>query len=335
MVYGYTIDPHKIDPLVSIADEALEQFADATVPGAWLVDIIPALKYVPEWMPGTGWKQTGLKWRAKLMEAAGKPLKLAQNKIARGDRTKSFVTEFYDNSGDEISAEDEAALKWVSLSMYAGGADTVPMTLFPEVQLKAREEIDRVIGTGRLPTYTDKDNLPYVTAIVTEAARWHPVAPMGVPRATIADDVINGYFIPKGAVVLPNVWWFTHDPAVYPDPMKFNPSRYLGPNPAPDPTDFTFGYGRRICPGRHLATASIWLTVARSLAVFKISKGLDENGREIEPELGFSPGIISRVEPFKATIKPRSPQHEALICQVEKLHPWEESDVDELRKIVI
>ncbi|KAI1150679.1 cytochrome P450 monooxygenase [Nemania diffusa] len=344
MVYGYTIEPHKTDPLVSIADEALEQFAAATVPGAWLVDIIPALKYIPGWMPGTGWKKTGLKWRARLMETAGKPLQFAQNQMARGDHKKSFVSEFYETAGDDLSQEDEKALKWVALSMYAGGADTtvstimsffLAMTLFPEVQLKAREEIDRVIGTGRLPTYSDKDSLPYVTAIVTEAARWHPVTPMGVPRATTGDDIVNGYYIPKGAVILPAIWWFTHDPTVYPDPMKFDPSRYLGPDPAPDPMDFTFGYGRRICPGRYLATTSIWLTVARSLAVFKISKGLDKNGREIEPDVGFSPGIISRVDPFKATIKPRSPQHDFLIRQVEKLHPWEKSDVEELNKIVM
>lgn len=126
-----------------------------------------------------------------------------------------------------------------------------------------------------------------------------------------------------------------HDPAVYPNPFVFDPSRFLGPNPAPDPADHVFGYGRRICPGQYLADVSLWLTVAYSLAVFDITKGLDENGREIEPTIQFSPGIISHLSPFKATVKPRSLNHEALIRQVEDLYPWEAGDADELNKIVL
>ncbi|KAI1121145.1 cytochrome protein [Nemania abortiva] len=343
MVYGYTVEPHKPDPLIKLIDEAIEQFALSTVPGAWYVDIIPPLKYVPEWMPGTGWKKIGRQWRDTLAETAERPLLWAKQQMARGDQRKCFVTEFYQEKGDDISSDDDFALKWVAISLYGGGADTtvstimaffLAMTISPEIQLKAREEIDRVIGTGRLPTYNDRERLPYVTAVATEAARWHPVAPMGVPHASTAEDVVNGYYIPKGAIIMPATWWFTHDPAVYPDPMKFDPNRYLGANPAPDPMDFTFGYGRRICPGRYLAITSVWLTVARSLAVFEISKGVDEKGREIDPPVSFSSGIISRVDPFQATIKPRSAQHEFLISQVEKLHPWEKSDADELNKIV-
>ncbi len=80
------------------------------------------------------------------------------------------------------------------------------MTLYPEVQLKARQEIDRVVGTHRLPTLEDRPNLPYVEAVVKEAFRWHPIAPMGLPHVSAADDTCNGYFIPKGAMLLPNIW---------------------------------------------------------------------------------------------------------------------------------
>jgi cytochrome P450 len=79
------------------------------------------------------------------------------------------------------------------------------MTLFPDVQKQAREEIDRVVGSGRLPMYSDRENLPYVEAVVTESWRWKPVLPLSVPHATTADDIINGYFIPKGAIILPNI----------------------------------------------------------------------------------------------------------------------------------
>lgn len=85
------------------------------------------------------------------------------------------------------------------------------MTLYPEVQRTAQEEIDRVIGTDRLPTFADRDSLPYVEAVVKEALRMHPIAPMGLPHVTTADDVCEGYLIPKGAMVLPNIWFVFFD----------------------------------------------------------------------------------------------------------------------------
>ncbi|KAJ2990652.1 hypothetical protein NUW58_g2843 [Xylaria curta] len=228
IVYGYTVEPHKPDPLVQLADKAMIQFAASTVPGSWMVDIIPSLKYIPEWMPGTGWKKTMKEWRATLEETAEKPLQFAQHRIANGDPVKSFVADFHNNKGGNHTPEDHEALKWTALTMYGGGSDTtvstlmsffLTMILFPDVQSKAQEEIDRVIGTTRLPTFRDRESLPYVDAVVKEAWRWHPVTPMGVPHATAAEDVVNGYRIPKGAIVMTNIWWFTHDPAVYPDPL--------------------------------------------------------------------------------------------------------------------
>lgn len=79
------------------------------------------------------------------------------------------------------------------------------MTLYPEVQIKAQEEIDRVVGSGRLPTLDDQDNLPYVSAVVKEAWRWHIVVPMGVAHAASEDYYVRGHFIPKGAMVMANV----------------------------------------------------------------------------------------------------------------------------------
>ncbi|KAI1437328.1 cytochrome protein [Xylaria sp. CBS 124048] len=339
MIYGYTIEPHKPDRLVQLIDASTEYFAAAAASGTWLVDILPALRYLPEWMPGTGWKKTAKLWNATVTETGEKPLRFARKQAARGNPEKSYVNRLYREKGDELTHEDHELIKWSAFSLYGGGADTtvstisaflLAMTLYPDVQRKAREEIDRVIGSGRLPKYSDKEHLPYVGAVVSEAWRWHTVAPIVAPHMAEAADTINGYYIPKGALVIANLWWFTHDPAVYPDPSLFNPLRFLGPNPAPDPNRHNFGYGRRICPGQHLARSSVWVTIAQLLAVFDISKGLDENGREIEPIVASTPGIVSRPRDFKAIITPRSPQHEALIREAERLYPWEESHANEL-----
>lgn len=80
------------------------------------------------------------------------------------------------------------------------------MSISPEVQRKAQEEIDRVIGKDRLPTLADRPSLPYIDAIVKEVLRWHPVAPMGLPHTSTADDVCEGYFIPRGSMLFANVW---------------------------------------------------------------------------------------------------------------------------------
>jgi len=80
------------------------------------------------------------------------------------------------------------------------------MSRNPEVQKRAQQEIDRVVGTDRLPDSGDRINLPYVDAIVKEVLRWHPIGPMGVPHVATQDDVYGGYLIPKGAMLLPAVW---------------------------------------------------------------------------------------------------------------------------------
>ena len=80
------------------------------------------------------------------------------------------------------------------------------MSLHPEVQEKAWEEIENVVGTSRLPDFTDRASLPYIDCIVWECLRWNPAVPLGLAHRTTEDDVYNGYFIPKGTMLLTNTW---------------------------------------------------------------------------------------------------------------------------------
>jgi len=89
------------------------------------------------------------------------------------------------------------------------------MTLFPEVQRKAQEELDRVFGGPALPTVEDRERLPYIDAIVKEALRWHVVAPLGVPHRTDEDDIVAGYLIPKNALLLPNIRYGLYIPSFH------------------------------------------------------------------------------------------------------------------------
>lgn len=77
---------------------------------------------------------------------------------------------------------------------------------FPEVQEKARVELDAVVGPHRLPDFDDRDALPYVCALIRECMRWHAIVPLGVPHRLIQDDEYRGYLIPKGTLVIANQW---------------------------------------------------------------------------------------------------------------------------------
>ena len=131
------------------------------------------------------------------------------------------------------------------------GSFFVAMALHPDVQRKARVELDRVVGPTRLPEQADRAHLLYVDAVVKEAFRWHVVAPLSFAHATSSDDEYNGYFIPEKSIVMVNLWYvgaripmvywlismndtkphgfdcraISRDPKMYPDPEKFEPER--------------------------------------------------------------------------------------------------------------
>jgi fumagillin biosynthesis cytochrome P450 monooxygenase len=128
------------------------------------------------------------------------------------------------------------------------------------------------------------------------------------------------------------VWWFLHDPDVYANPLAFDPARFLEPRNEPDPTTACFGYGRRICPGRYLADANIFISAARLLSTFNIKNAIDDEGKEIEPIAMHTPGLVSRPVSFPYRMEPRSAKHAALIRSVEAEHPWESSDAAHLEK---
>ena len=112
-----------------------------------------------------------------------------------------------------------------------------------------------------------------------------------------------------------------HDPKTYQDPIAFKPERFLGDEPELGPRNFAFGFGRRSCPGRELADASLFLTIAQTLAVFSIKKPVG-NGKIVEPKVEFTTGTISHPVDSKADIKPRSEKAEALIRSIEEEHPF-------------
>jgi cytochrome P450 len=344
IIYGYSIDPHAADPLVDLIEKMMDNLSAAMTPMRYLVDILPALQHLPDGFPGTAFKNTAKKMKKVNLDTVHIPYTFVEQQMANGAQHSSFVSNLIeryssDKSNDATLDHDtEDAIKWAAGIMYGGGADTtvsalsaftLAMLLFPEVQKKAQEEIDSVIGANpsRLPQFADEERLPYVSAVAKELMRWYTVVPITTPHMSDEEIVYGGYRIPKGSFLLTSAWWFSHDPQTYSDPSRFSPERFLEPRNEPEPSG-PFGWGRRICPGRHISNDNLFITVARLLATFNITKATDSNGDFMEPKLEYTPGLISHPASFPYAITVRSQKHEELIRSAEVDHPWEKSDAD-------
>jgi len=299
--------------------------------GIWPVDFFPSLQYLPDWMPGAGFKVKAARWKAKMEECVDVPFEYVKNSIKTGSFKPSFCSTMLEE--DKLTKEFEFDLKWTANSMYSASMDTtmtavshflLAMMEHPEVLARAQKEIDTVIGSDRLPTFSDRPNLPYVDAVLKETYRWGVPVPLNLPHRLMEDDVYNGMFIPKGSYIFGNIWAILHDERIYSNPSAFSPDRFLEKvDPATErrrnPNTYVFGFGRRKCPGYNLVESSIWLLVASIIATLDISKAVDDKGNIVEPKVEFNNPIFRIPNPFDCTIRPRSEQSLRLIQQSELL----------------
>lgn len=129
------------------------------------------------------------------------------------------------------------------------------MAIYPEVQKKAQKDLDAVLQGQRLPDFSDFEKLPYLAAMVNEVFRWQAVTPFAVYHVSTADDVYEGYLIPKGSIIVPNAWAILRDETIFgPKTDRFMPERFISAEKTTvcdlSEVDMAFGFGRRACPGR-------------------------------------------------------------------------------------
>ncbi|KAK0501132.1 cytochrome P450 [Armillaria luteobubalina] len=323
-VYGYDVDPNG-DRFVDLVNQAQESIHVAGNVGAFLVDYIPKLQYLPRWVPGTRFLSLARAWRKDVEEMAEEPFKYTIESVAKGIAPPSFVSENLTKTGASENVAHLEIVRNTAAVAFSAGADTTvsavlsaifAFLLYPEVQTRAQAEVDAVIGHGiRLPNFDDRPQLPYIDAIVLEVLRWNPVVPLGVAHRSMKEDVYKGYHIPAGTTVIGNAWAILHDEKDYPNPLAFDPDRFIphdGKKAQPEPT-VAFGFGRRICPGRYLALNSTWIAIASMVSTLSFSKAVDSEGRVIEPSDVYTSGFVSFPLPFECRIKPRSAAAQALL----------------------
>ncbi|EKM77717.1 hypothetical protein AGABI1DRAFT_130000 [Agaricus bisporus var. burnettii JB137-S8] len=266
------------------------------------------MKHIPSWFPGAGWKRQGLKWRDNNREVRLNAFNIVKDQMNQGtappSACRTLIGNLPDSTAPDRVVKEDVAIDTCAVS-FIGAAETshsaarvffMAMLLNPEVQKKGQAELDKVLN-GRLPEANDSPNLPYISAMVKETLRWQLVLPLAIPHVAIDADEYNGYYIPKGTIVIGNSWTFMHDPEVYKNPDEYIPDRFLKDGELdtsiPDPSTAIFGYGRRICPGRYFALNALFLMIAHTLAVFDIKPALDENGNEMKVENDVTGGSLS------------------------------------------
>ncbi|KAH9970770.1 cytochrome P450 [Russula compacta] len=308
MTYGYEVrgrDDRKIETARQMAKLGVA----TALPGALLVSDLPFLWHIPEWLPWFSYKPLARFGRDLGLEVLNAPIQFVRDSM----REEKL-------SGDERERAEETVVHVLG-TIYAAGADTtvsammtffLAMVLHPDIARKAQQELDVVTGQDRLPTFEDRPRLPFVDAVCTEVLRWQAVTPLGVPHAATEDDVYNDFLIPKGSIVVPNSWAILHDAATYPELEAFKPERFVDPEGTlrDDPTLISaFGYGKRICPGRHFAESTLFIVIAPMLSVFDIERGPDSKPFNFS----YTGAIVSHPNPFACSIVPRDERAKELI----------------------
>ncbi|ESK84098.1 cytochrome p450 [Moniliophthora roreri MCA 2997] len=345
MVWSVVYDKEPItdvmDPQVAAVNDFITRIVRAAFPGAHYVEYFTWMKHLPSWM--AKWKRDAEEWYKRDSEMFESLFYEAKQRVKSGEDRPSFAANLVRDTERHGLSDRESA--WLAATLYAAGAETtagvlswfmLAMVLYPEVQQKIHDELDAVVGRDRMPNFADLDRLHYVRATVREALRWHPVDPVGLPHQSVEDDWYEGHFIPKGTICIPNVWALNRDVEAYgADAADFNPGRFLDKDgkimPALTDTKeegtlafsghVTYGFGRRLCIGRHVANNSLFIDIACLLWATKIRTVKDEQGKDVVPieSRAINDGLVVRPIPFDCDITFRFPEAESILAQTKEL----------------
>ncbi|KAF6790296.1 cytochrome P450 2D18 [Colletotrichum sojae] len=309
----------------------MERISKALEPGSYLpVEQFPFLKLIPDrWCAS---RKRAKDFYDEMTGIWNEARERVEQRRARGERRESLI----DRLLDEKVKLDEP-LTYPQFNNYLGGlqmgaADTTATAtltniLFlgkhPEVQQKAQVELDRVCGTARMPDWSDFKDLPYINCILKEGLRLRPIIPAGIPHGSKQDRWYNGMLIPADSTIFIPAYALNHDGNHYDSPLTYNPDRFLAQadKTAPelatsskyDERDhYSYGAGRRMCVGIHLAERTQWRILAQMLWAFKIERDVGPDGELAELDTSFNnyeEGFLYAPKDCKVRFVPRSEKH--------------------------
>ncbi|KAI9461139.1 cytochrome P450 [Boletus coccyginus] len=316
VIYGKTTPVSLTeDPYLLHLKRMIPIVQGALLPGAYKVDHFPLLKYLP-WY-GRQLKKWGEEEYQMLMGYMSQYKSRMVTEIAPPSVAKEIMTR---TVTDGNLSEPETA--YFLGSLVGAAFDTTQVAIctimmaaarFPEAQAVVHAQLDVVVGRDAPPTFAEWASLTELQAFILEAMRWRPVNPFGAPRRASKTVFWNGYCIPAGATVFGNHWSIARDPDVFPDPERFNPKRWIGPdgNINNDLKAFSFGFGRRTCvriasrpPVSLLSPDHLTSLYIASATVFWAFTIAEDAKRPID-DTAFVPGIVSHQKPFSLVFEPR------------------------------
>ncbi|NWY00863.1 CP2U1 protein, partial [Nothoprocta ornata] len=241
-----------------------------------LVNICPWLYYLP-FGPFRELRQTELDITAFLKKI------IAQHRDTLDvANPRDFIDMYFLHAEEEKNKEssfNEEYLFFIIGDLFIAGTDTTSntllwcllyMSLYPEVQEKVHAEIEAVLGRAKVPSLTHKAQMPFTEATIMEVQRMTAVVPLSIPRMASETAVLQGYIIPKGSVIVPNLWSVHRDPNIWEKPDDFRPTRFLDENGQliKKETFIPFGMGKRVCMGEQLAKMELFLIFASLMQSF-------------------------------------------------------------------
>ncbi|KAJ7137445.1 cytochrome P450 [Mycena crocata] len=318
LTFGKTLDEDGHDLLE--VQKVLADFVYDINPGAHLVDTFPKLDLLPDFL--SPWRAEARRKRAREMKLYGGLAMDVKARMEKDPELECFTARLFEQQ-KQLGISDEEIF-YITGTAFASGTGTSAATLlwfviamaqFPGPMHKAQEEIDTVFNSYTLPDFSRVKDLPYVFALIQEVIRWAPVVPLSFPHYLDEDDEYKGYTIKKGTTVISSLWNMHHNEDEFPNSYEFQPERFLKKPGQELPSllgedNYGFGFGRRECPGQHLAVKSVWIAVVRMLWAYDIVPRKDGNGVPMKcDEQDCTEGLTSRPNPFPATFVPRSAAH--------------------------
>ncbi|KAG8235108.1 hypothetical protein J437_LFUL015535 [Ladona fulva] len=201
----------------------------------------------------------------------------------------------------------------ICMDLFMAGSETTSKALgfaflylivHPEVQRKARAEIEAVVGRDRLPALSDRSKMPYIEAIVLESLRLFVGRSFGLAHRSLRDTTLQGYHIPKDTMLVVCFSNILMNNEFWGDAKSFRPERFLDADGNVNLPDcmLPFGFGKRRCLGESLAKSNIFLFIAVLLQQFEFT--LPE-GDKVPPLCGRE-GLTPTPYPFRARITQRT-----------------------------